>query len=112
MTKPIGVAMDEAQRFTGVVEPHERGGFVSLTDYLLLRNKIDSLKTVMIAAAEELHKHWDAHCDAEGYGPSNLMHRLEQGIPSEYLYKAGDFERLRQENMNLRKLLMGIEDGK
>ena len=28
------------------------------------------------AAAAEIQKHYDAHCDAEGYGPCNLMARL------------------------------------
>ena len=49
----------------------------------------DALKTVMVAAAEEIATHWDAHCDAEGYGPQNLLRRLEYGIPSEYGYTAG-----------------------
>jgi hypothetical protein len=62
-----------------------------------LRRDNENLRTVMIAAAEEIHRHWEAHCDSEGYGPANLMHRLEQGIPSEYGYTAGDFERLRDE---------------
>jgi len=52
------------------------------------------LKTVMVAAAEEIHEHWDAHCDAEGYGPANLMRRLEEGISSEYGYTAGRFAEL------------------
>jgi hypothetical protein len=56
--------------------------------------QIAELKSVMIAAAEEISAHWDAHCDAEGYGPSNLMHRLEQGIPSQYGYTAGRFAEL------------------
>jgi hypothetical protein len=56
-----------------------------------------ALRTVMIAAAEEIHAHWEAHCDAEGYGPQNLMRRLEEGIPSEYGYTAGAFEALRAE---------------
>lgn len=60
-----------------------------------LQKQIANLKTVMIAAAEEIHAHWDAHCDAEGYGPQNLMRRLEEGIPSEYGYTAGAFEALR-----------------
>jgi len=60
-----------------------------------LRKQIANLKTVMIAAAEEIHAHWDAHCDAEGYGPQNLMRRLEECIPSEYGYTAGAFEALR-----------------
>lgn len=52
-------------------------------------------KTVMIAAAEEIAAHWDAHCDAEGYGPQNLLRRLEEGIPSEYGYTAGAFAELK-----------------
>jgi hypothetical protein len=58
-----------------------------------LKQKIKNLQTVMIAAAEEIQKHWQVHCDAEGYGPTNLMHRLEQGIPAQYGYTAGAFER-------------------
>lgn len=53
--------------------------------------EIANLKTVMIAAAEEIQAHWQAHCDAEGYGPANLMHRLEKGIPAQYGYTAGAF---------------------
>ena len=59
--------------------------------------EIARLKTVMIAAAEEIGAHWDAHCDAEGYGPVNLLRRLEQGIPSEYGYTAGAFARMEAE---------------
>lgn len=44
--------------------------------------EIAKLKTVMVAAAEEIQAYWDAHCDADGYGPVNLMRRLEEGIPS------------------------------
>lgn len=66
-----------------------------------LRAENAKLKTVMIAAAEEIHEHWDAHCDAEGYGPANLMRRLEDGIPSEYGYTAGSFNTLRAENAEL-----------
>lgn len=58
----------------------------------------EALKSVMVAAAEEISSHWDAHCDSEGYGPVNLMRRLEQGIPSQYGYTAGEFERLRALN--------------
>jgi len=60
------------------------------------------LKTVMVAAAEEIHEHWDAHCDAEGYGPANLMRRLEEGISSEYGYTAGRFAELQADNARLR----------
>lgn len=56
-----------------------------------------ALKTVMVAAAEEIHAHWQAHCDADGYGPQNLMRRLEEGIPSEYGYTAGAFAELKRE---------------
>lgn len=62
-----------------------------------LRAEAEELRSVMIAAAEEIQAHWPAHCDAEGYGPANLMRRLEDGIPSQYAYTAGDFERLRAE---------------
>ena len=55
-----------------------------------------NLRTVMLAAAEEIHAHWDAHCDAEGYGPANLMRRLEDGIPAEYGYTAGAFAAQRE----------------
>lgn len=58
--------------------------------------EIANLKTVMIAAAEEIQAHWQAHCDAEGYGPANLMRRLEKGIPSQYGYKAGAFMRQKE----------------
>lgn len=59
--------------------------------------QIAALKTVMIAAAEEIAAHWEAHCDAEGYGPQNLLRRLEEGIPSEYGYMAGAFAALTAE---------------
>lgn len=56
-------------------------------------SEIANLKTVMICAAEEIQAHWQAHCDSEGYGPANLMHRLEKGIPAQYGYTAGEFAR-------------------
>lgn len=62
-----------------------------------LQSEIENLHSVMVAAAEEIHEHWQAHCDEEGYGPANLMLRLEKSIPAQYAYKAGDFERLMQE---------------
>ena len=67
-----------------------------------LRAERDVLKTVMIAAAEEIAAHWDAHCDAEGYGPQNLLRRLKAGIPSEYGYTAGAFAELKAERDALR----------
>ncbi len=63
---------------------------------------IERLRTVMVAAAEEIAAHWDAHCDAEGYGPANLQRRLEEGIPSQYGYTAGAFAELKAENERLR----------
>lgn len=68
-----------------------------------LTKECDALKTVMVAAAEEIQAHWSAHCDAEGYGPANLIRRLEEGIPSEYGYTAGAFERLTKERDALRQ---------
>jgi hypothetical protein len=68
-----------------------------------LKEQNANLKTVMIAAAEEIQEHWQAHCDEEGYGPSNLMHRLEKGIPVQYGYAPGDFERIQAELVKLRK---------
>lgn len=64
-----------------------------------------NLKTVMVAAAEEISAHWDAHCDSEGYGPVNLLRRLEEGIPSEYGYTAGAFEKLERINAQLLEAL-------
>lgn len=67
--------------------------------------ELSTLRTVMIAAAEEIAAHWDAHCDAEGYGPQNLIRRLEEGIPSEYGYTAGRFAELQAELSTLRQQL-------
>lgn len=63
-----------------------------------LREEVGRLHSTMIAAAEEIHEHWDAHCDEEGYGPSNLMYRLEKCVDADYPgYTAGAFARLEQE---------------
>ena len=74
-----------------------------------LHEENQRLKTVMIAAAEEIAKHWEAHCDVEGYGPVNLLHRLEKGIASEYNYTAGSFARLHDANQELLKPLLAWE---
>ncbi len=37
------------------------------------------LRTVMLAAHEEIGEYWDAHCDTEGFGPQNLMRHLRDG---------------------------------
>lgn len=68
-------------------------------DISKLELEVSNLKTVMVAASEEIQLHWEAHCDEKGYGPSNLMHRLEKGLTSRYSgYSAGAFDKLRQEN--------------
>jgi hypothetical protein len=64
--------------------------------------EVERYKSTMIAAAEEIHAHWDAHCDAEGYGPQNLQRRLEEGIPAGYGYTAGAFAALTAERDVLR----------
>ena len=53
-----------------------------------LKDDIEKLHSVMMAAAVEITSHWDAHCDAEGFGPVNLVRRLENGFPSRYGYDA------------------------
>lgn len=62
----------------------------------------DNLHKTMFAAAVEIQAHWDAHCDAEGYGPSHLMHRLERGIASLYGYDAKTLQRVETERDQLR----------
>jgi len=66
-----------------------------------LEAEIADLHTTMMAAAVEIHAHWDAHCDAEGYGPANLMHRLERGIASQYGYDAKTLQRVEAERDQL-----------
>ena len=83
--------------------PYER--YEAAAELRRLHEENARLKTVMIAAAEEIAEHWDAHCDEEGYGPANLMHRLEKGIPAQYGYKAGDFAELMEANKELLKAL-------
>ena len=67
-----------------------------------LEGKIANLYTTMFAAAVEIQSHWEAHCDAEGYGPANLMHRLERGIASQYGYDAKTLQRIEAERDQLR----------
>lgn len=70
------------------------------TDELIA--EIKNLKTVMMAAAVEITDHWDAHCDDEGYGPVNLVRRLENGYPAQYGYDAQSFVRMERERDELR----------
>ena len=64
--------------------------------------EIANLHTTMFAAAVEIQAHWEAHCDAEGYGPANLMHRLERGIASQYGYDAKTLQRVEAERDQLK----------
>ena len=87
--------IDAAYRETGTEDPF----YVVLNEARSAiaseRARADALRTVMIAAAEEIAAHWEAHCDSKGYGPQNLLRRLEEGIPSEYGYTAGAFAELK-----------------
>ena len=67
-----------------------------------LEAEVADLHTTMMAAAVEIQEHWDAHRDAEGYGPANLMHRLERGIASQYGYDAKTLLRAEAERDKLR----------
>ncbi len=80
-----------------------------------LHEENKKLKTVMVAAAEEISSRWDAHCDEEGYGPVNLLRRLEEGVAVDYWYTAGAFLdlerkliRLRETNTELVEALNGL----
>ena len=64
-----------------------------------------NLRTVMIAAAEEIATHWTAHCNAEGYGPINLLRRLQEGIAAQYGYTGGGWARINSELATLRTQL-------
>jgi len=45
-----------------------------------MRAELDGALATMMAAAVEIQEHWDAHCDMDGYGPANLVRRLEKGF--------------------------------
>lgn len=70
-----------------------------------LREEISDLHTTMMAAAVEIQEHWQAHCDEEGYGPANLMHRLERGIAAQYGYTAQTVVQIEAERDTLRQQL-------
>ena len=52
------------------------------------------LRTVMMAAHEEITEHWVSHCDNEGYGPQNLVRHLHDGTG----YYPGMLEKIRKGN--------------
>ena len=103
----------EALRLADALEQDNRG-YEPVTqaaaELRRLHEENENLCSVMIAAAEEIAEHWDAHCDEEGYGPANLMHRLEKGIPAQYGYKAGDFAELQAVNSELLAILKAFSD--
>lgn len=68
-----------------------------------LRAEISDLHTTMMAAAVEIQEHWQAHCDEEGYGPANLMNRLERGIAAQYGYTAQTVVQIEAERDTLRQ---------
>ena len=55
-----------------------------------LRQEIIRLRTVMLAAHDEITEFWAAHCDADGYGPQSLVRHLRDGTG----YYPGMLERL------------------
>jgi hypothetical protein len=75
-----------------------------------LEAEMSDLYTTMMAAAVEIQEQWPAHCDSEGYGPVNLMHRLECGIASQYGYDAGTLVRLESEIVKLRAELAALRE--
>ena len=105
----------EVKRF--VVDMQGRGEeCVLASDYAALeaecerlRGEISDLHTTMMAAAVEIQEHWAAHCDEEGYGPANLMHRLERGIASQYGYTAQALVQLKAERDALAAELAAIK---
>ena len=103
--KPVALQM--ADELDSLCDPYDSA---IATELRRLHAENEKLKTVMVAAAEEISAHWDAHCDDEGYGPANLMHRLERGIPSQYGYTAGEFERLRALNAELVEALRKCDE--
>lgn len=61
----------------------------ALVDVARLLDKMEKenakLRSMCIAAAEEIETYWDAHCDDAGCGPINLVDRLK-GVTAPYLY--------------------------
>lgn len=68
--------------------------------------EIERLRTLLVAGAEELAEHWDKHTDVEGYGPQNLLLRMEQRLKGFYPgYSPGEWKKLKDKNEQLRILL-------
>ena len=103
--KPEALRLADRLDLYAAGDDHQRDTEQASAELRRLHEENQRLKTVMIAAAEELAKHWEAHCDAEGYGPVNLLRRLEKGIAAEYGYTAGSFARLNEVNQELLEAL-------
>ena len=54
------------------------------------------LRTVMLAAHQEIVEHWESHCDDEGYGPQSLVRHLKDGTG----YYPGHFEEISKPKEN------------
>lgn len=87
---PVSNMPEPAMTYVG---PDREIGYYNATQVQALVDRINELEgdnanycTVMMAAAVEITEHWDAHCDSEGYGPANLVRRLENCYPSQYGY--------------------------
>ena len=57
-----------------------------------LRKENAELRTIMMAAAKEITSQWEAHCDEEGYGPVNLINKLENTIVSDDQQQKLDYQ--------------------
>ena len=114
--------MNEVKRYAIISDDWDyvespSGGFVDHDDYAALeaecerlRGEISDLHTTMMAAAVEIQEHWATHCDEDGYGPNNLMYRLENGIAAQYGYTAQTIVRLEAERDAMAAKLEGAND--
>jgi hypothetical protein len=65
----------ENMHFIAAANP---AAILALIDRLAAAEKeVAYQRTTMLAAKQEIDEHWQAHCDADGFGPANLMRRLE-----------------------------------
>lgn len=75
------------------------------THVVPLQDENERLKTTLIAGAELIKENWEKLCDEEGYGPQNLLLRMDgtlntSGYPG---YSSGAFFNLESENKALRE---------
>jgi chromosome segregation ATPase len=68
-------------------------------------NKIERLKTTLVAGAEFIKENWDKLCDEDGYGPQNLLLRMDGTLNSSGYsgYSAGEFDRINKELSEAKK---------